>query len=152
VDTTNWVTFTATVPDWAVPELSRHASELVVRAAATAKPVDDQFAEAAVRRAYVDVNYPHWRAFLKVLAGASVKTEDGCVTWETLCDTMTMDASKLSGVVGAAQKALDGRPPFERRRQSGKAIFCMRRDVALMIIKFARESEDESLRAAGEPG
>jgi hypothetical protein len=72
------------------------------------------------------------------------------VAWPVLLNMVSENASQVSGALGAAQKALDGKPPFDRRRKAGQSVFYMRRDVAEMIIGFKRENQDEAFRLAGE--
>lgn len=146
-----WVTFTVTVPEWGVPELSALANDLVARAAMPPEPEPDPYSTEAVRHAYFEVPYPNWQAFLKALAHNAELVNGKPVPWTQLVNTIGVDARQLSGTLGAAQRFLNGRPPFERGRGNGQtSTFIMRPDVAAMIIKFANDSTDESLRMASE--
>lgn len=149
-DEVNWVTFTATVPAWGVPELSNHANELVARAARPPAAEFDAYAPEAVRRAYFGVAYANWREFLKALAFNSKLVKGEPVPWTVLVNHLKVDPRQLSGALGAAQKFLDGRPPFERRRGAQTSMFIMRSDVADMILGFDSEIPAAPPRVDGD--
>lgn len=143
----NWVSFTTTVPESAVPELTRLAAEFSSRAlmAASASTGGTQSLNDAARRAYTEIDYPFWRTLLVVLALKSLEADGASVSWSDLVHDTGADAQKLSGTVGAAHKALDGQVPFERRRGGGTSVFHMPLDAAETILNLARENPTEAL-------
>lgn len=131
---TNWVTFTATVPGWAVPALSQHVADLAARAAAdeedAAKSLDQRVGEALTLIRTSD----GW-AFIKVLTRLSAQSPGGWVQWDALCEAMTMTTPKLSGVIGSMDRSLrPNHPLYERRTVAGKAQFRMSPGVAKVVV------------------
>lgn len=75
-------------------------------------------------------------------------SQSGWVEWNALCETMHTDARRLSGVLGGIVKSTKGVPTLFERDQIGDHYrFRMSRDVATVVVKVAREREDETLRS-----
>jgi hypothetical protein len=129
------ITFTLTVPtEEDVADLMRDAAERWSAAGLE----EDRYSEKAVQAAWNGGAGTAFRAFLKALAHLSLIAQDPRgVRWPEICDTISLSRKEASGVLGAANKRLKGRPPFTRLQQGDEYWFQMRPEVANMIIQLA---------------
>ncbi|MFT7839755.1 hypothetical protein Q5530_26735 [Saccharothrix sp. BKS2] len=115
--------------------MAKHAAHYAARA--TAKQAGEPTSPEAVIEAYNAGSSEDWRTFLKVLAHESLAAKGGWVGWKPLCDAIGIDRRKGAGMLGAAQKRLNGRMPFEREQLGDNYRFRMSGDVADTIIALA---------------
>ena len=143
--TTNWVPFSATVPDWALPALTRHVADFAAQAAANERAAHES-EEERVRRTLGMIKTPDGWTLIKVMADLSAKSPNGWADWSAMCDEMGMEPRKLSGVLGGIEKSTKDVPPlYERSKVADKPRFRMKREVIKIVFTVVRERTGEAL-------
>lgn len=130
---TNWVLFQATVPESAMPELTRCVAELTARAAEPPEPPETT--RERVWRLMSQIGSPDGRRMVQAIARHALFSEDRWVSWEVLPTDLDLTARRASGVLGGVQKALKGERLFERTTVASVPRFRMDQAVAEIILR-----------------
>lgn len=136
---------TVSVPEDRVSELLHFAAELTEVTPASleddasndtarAKP---GFGRYAVRKAYVGGVSQVWRPMLEYLADRP----DEWVAWPEICEAVNRTPKQMSGALGAAERRVNNKPPYEKRRNSGVREFRMPASAASLIREVAAEQK-----------
>lgn len=89
-----------------------------------------------MRRNYLGGISDHWRPFLERLA----QEPDEWVSWTVLCEAIGLTPRQASGMLGAAERRCNGRPPYEKSGYTeGDHWFRMPREVAEIIMELATD-------------
>jgi hypothetical protein len=138
-----YTTLTVSVPEGKEGDLLRYAASL----AGGTPSEDDDFIEdddqpepangrrrwgtgrRAVRDAYLGGVSDVWRPFLEYLADNAGEW----VSWPELCEHIDRTPREASGMLGAAERRCNGRPPYEKAWQGRVRHFRMEPNVAEII-------------------
>lgn len=129
-------TITLTVPEHLVSEVYAYVAELTKLANREGEQVSHDprdLSEEEVRRAYVGGVSDHWRPFLHVLAAAAGEW----VAWTTLCASIELSPRQASGMLGAAERRCQQRPPYEKTYEEGEHWFRMPAETAKVVNRLA---------------
>lgn len=97
------------------------------------------FGKAAVRRAYMGGVSEVWRPMLEYMA----EYPDEWVPFADICEAVDRVPAQMSGAVGAAERRLNKRPPYEKKYMGGVLHYRMPGAVAEVIEELAAEQADE---------
>jgi hypothetical protein len=131
------VTVSVSVPEDRVGELYEFAGRLCSNGSTeTNRGTRWGFGREAVRKAYWGGTSDYWRPFLEELAA----NPDEWLAWHDLCAAIGLAPKQASGMLGAAERRLKGRPPFERSYEGGQYYFRMPSTVAEVINEITSEA------------
>lgn len=137
------VPVTVTIPEASIPDLYLYAAELCQ--GATDAPDDTAadagtngraragFGRTTVRRSYFGGQSNVWRPMLDYLAAHPGEW----VTWPEVCDAVDRTARQMAGALGAAERRVNGKPPYEKRWNNGVREFRMDETTAGYIREIA---------------
>jgi hypothetical protein len=141
-------TVSVTVPEENVADLYRYAADLVsgdadeeweeseaeeTNSNGKAKP---GFGRATVRKSYLGGVSQVWRPMLEHLAEHAGEW----VLWPDVCDAVNRTPRQMAGALGAAERRVNNKPPYEKRWNNGVREFRMNETVAEFIREVAEEN------------
>jgi len=134
--TNNLVTVTLSVPEDRLPELYEFAGRLCAGWRSGSSGRQTGMAQVDVRSAYLGGTSEHWQSFLDALA----ERPGEWVSWPELCATIRLTPRQASGMLGAAERRLKRRLPYEKQQLDGVPRFRMEASVCDQVVNLAGRS------------